>query len=70
MAKYSVRYIYSDGTDGYDPDEYETIEEATAAGEYGCSCNHQGIDTMHMSNPGDYPLDDDDIEFEVITIEE
>jgi hypothetical protein len=67
MAKYQVEMHYSDGTIDLDPDVFDTIEDAEDHGNYLCSCNHQGARILNMSNPGDYPLDDDDdVDFEIV----
>ena len=66
MAKYYVEIFYSDGTSEEDDNLFDTEAEARAHGEYLCSCYHTGGEILHMSNPGDYPLDeDDDVDFEV-----
>ena len=55
--KYKVVMHYPDGTE--------------EAGSYGCSCYREGGEILNLSNPGDYPLDeDDDCDFEVIEVED
>lgn len=71
MTKYQVKYIYSNGEEEFEDELFDTEEEAQEAGEYGCSCYHQGNEILNMSNPGDYPLsDDDDVDFEIIEVDE
>lgn len=38
---------------------------------YMCSCYHEGMEILHMSNPGDYPLDEDaDVDYEIVEIDD
>ena len=38
-------------------------------GGYLCGCYHEGAELLSSSNPGDYPLDDDDdVDFEIIEV--
>lgn len=57
----------------YDDEEEEIFETEEEAEEYGlqsCSDYHAGGEILNMSNPGDYPLDDnDDVDFEVIEVD-
>ncbi len=57
---YKVIMLYSDGTEEEEDEIFETIEEANEHGEYCCSCFHQGGETLSLSNPGDYPYDEDE----------
>jgi len=50
----------ADGTEEEDDELFETEDEAQEAGLYGLSCMGLGREILHMSNPGDYPLSDDD----------
>lgn len=58
MSKYKVLMQYSDGTEELEDDIFDTEEEAEEYGCYLVSCNRTGAETLNMSNPGDYPLDD------------
>ena len=70
MTKYKVVMQYSDGTTEEYDDLYDTEEDAKEAGDENCSCYHQGGVILNMSNPGDYPLDEDDwIDYEIIEVE-
>lgn len=70
MAKFKVVMIYSDGSREEDDEICETEAEAQEHGCYLCSCHNQGAETLHLSNPGDYPFDEvDDVDFEVIEVE-
>ena len=67
MAKYQVEMHYSDGTIDLDSDIFDTFEDAEDHGNYLCSCTRQGAKILNMSNPGDYPLDDDDdVSFDIV----
>ena len=69
MAKYQVEMQYSDGTTELDDEVFDTEQEAEEHGLYLCSCYSLGGEILNMSNPGDYPLDeDDDVDFEVIEV--
>lgn len=61
---------YSDGTSDEDDGVFNTEEEADEYGQYLCSCYHLGGEILNMSNPGDYPLDeDDDVDYEIIEVD-
>ena len=71
MSKYKVNMLYADGTENEEDYIFDTEEEAIEHGEYMLSCLHLGEETMFMSNPGDYPLDDsDEGTFEVFEVDE
>ncbi len=62
---------YPDGTDEEEDTLYDTEDQAEEAGCYGCSCYRLGGEILNLSNPGDYPLDEDgDCDFEIIEIDE
>jgi len=65
---FKVAMNYSDGTREDDDEIFETESEAEEHGLYLCSCYHSGAETLNLSNPGDYPLDDDDVDFDVIEV--
>ena len=68
---YKVVMIYPDGTTEEDDEVFVTEDEARAYGEEQCSNYIAGGEVLHMSNPGDYPLsdDDDDVNFNVIEVD-
>ncbi len=68
MAKYIVELHFSDGEIVDDPDmKFDTEEDAYEYGLYLHSCMNTGKEILHMSNPGDYPLDDDaDDDYEIV----
>lgn len=68
--KYKVMMIYLDGSK---EEQDETFDDETSADEYGqycCGCYHQGGEILHLSNPGDYPLNDEDVDYEVFEVDE
>jgi len=67
---YKVVMQYSDGTEEEDDEVFETEAEADEHGLYMLSCYTQGNEILHMSNPGDYPLPDEEADFEVIEVDE
>lgn len=71
MAQYKVVMLYSDGTQEELDEIFDTEEEADEAGMQACSDYREGCEIMNLSNPGDYPLyDDDDVDYEIIEIDE
>ena len=55
--KYYYQIEFPDETlDSRDTDEYfDSEEEAEEAAHYALSCAEVGAETLHLSNPGDYP---------------
>ncbi len=71
MAKYQIKYIFSDGEELIEDELFDSEAEATEAGEYGCGCYSSGMEILNMSNPGDYPLEEDDhADFEIIEMDD
>jgi hypothetical protein len=64
---FKVVMVYSDGTRQEDDDLFETESEAEEHGLYLCSCYSEGAEILHLSNPGDYPLDDE-ADFQVVEV--
>jgi hypothetical protein len=66
---FKVVMKYSDGTTEEDDEVFPSETEAREHGSYLVSCYHEGAEVLHMSNPGDYPLvEDDDADYEVIEV--
>lgn len=61
---------YPDGTSEEEDEIFETEAEAEAYGADQCNNYSVGGEVLHMSNPGDYPLNDDEADFEVIEVDE
>ena len=70
--KYKVIINYGDGTSEEEDMIFSSREAAEDYGGYILGCCRDGAETLYMSNPGDYPLDENedmDIEYEVIEVE-
>ena len=65
---YIIKMLYNDGSEELiEDEEYKTREAAEEMADYYCGCYREGGETLNMSNPGDYPLDeDDDCDYEII----
>ena len=70
MSKYQARLYFSDGETMDDNYTYNTEEEAEESALNMISNYHTGIDVLHNSNPGDNPLDDDEIDYEIFEIDD
>lgn len=58
---------YPDGTESLLDDEtFDTYDEAADTAAYYCSCYKQGGEILNMSNPGDYPLEEGECDYEII----
>ncbi len=65
MPKYKVLI------NGEEQDEiFDTKSEAKEEALYMISCMKEGAETLHMSNPGDYPLEDEEYDYEIIKIDD
>ncbi|WP_169078663.1 hypothetical protein [Microcella alkalica] len=61
---------YSDGSSEEDDEIFDTEEEANDYGLAQVSAYATGGEVLHLSNPGDYPLDpDDEADFEIVEVE-
>lgn len=68
---YKVVMLYPDGTREEQDETFQTEEEAHDFGLQCCSDFETGGEVLHMSNPGDHPLpdeDDDDVDYKVIEV--
>lgn len=71
MAKYQVLMQYSDGTEELEDEVFDNEEDAEEYGCYLVGCSRTGAETLNLSNPGDYPLDDyEDPDFEIVEADE
>ena len=57
---YKVIMIYPDGNEEEDDEIFDSKSEAREYAEYLRSCSHTGREVLNLSNPGDYPYDEDD----------
>lgn len=65
--KYKLLMKYSDGSIEEEDELFDSEEAAMEYGDYMISCAHEGAETLFMSNPGDYPLDEYDApDYEII----
>ncbi len=60
MTKYKVVMHYPDGEDDEYDETFDSYEEAEDHGRYLSSCYDLGGEILNMSNPGDYPYDEND----------
>lgn len=69
MSHYKAKVIFPDGSSYVDDIEFNTHEEARA--HFGELENDYmtGVETLHLSNPGDYPLEFAELSFEVVKID-
>lgn len=82
MAKYKYVLTFQNGEkldslEEYGDDNFEgtfsSYEDAEEAAIYAVSCDKQGAEILHMSNPGDYDYDEESYEspeYEIIEVEE
>ena len=69
MSKYKIIMLYPEGEDEQD-DIFDSEEDAEYYANYLCSCAKEGSEILNLSNPGDDPLVDEEIGYEIIEIEE
>ena len=78
MSKFKVKMIYNDDEEmlmedgSYDDAIFDSEEEAESAGLQACSDSREGAEILNLSNPGDYPYDEDEyeVDFEVIEVDD
>ena len=73
--KYSYVLTFDSGEviEGVDCfDIYDSKEAAYDGAVYAISCCQEGAEILNMSNPGDYPLDDNDCDpdIEIVEVDE
>ncbi|MCI9129429.1 MAG: hypothetical protein HFJ65_03795 [Eggerthellaceae bacterium] len=67
---FRVNLHFNDGSIVEDDELFDNKEAAFEYGEYLAGCSSLGNEILNMSNPGDYPLDEDeDVEIEVVEAE-
>ena len=65
-----IRHFPEHDTEEEEDELFDSEEEAKEYGDYMISCSREGAETLYMSNPGDYPLEDyEDPDYEVIETE-
>lgn len=65
---YKVVLCFADGTRDEVDEVCETYEEAYEYGMVCCSNYRSGAEILHLSNPGDYPLVEEEVDFEIIEV--
>lgn len=70
MTKFKIRWV----EDGEEEDElFNSYKDADEMALYYQACAEEGAETLYLSNPGDYPYDEDSFErpdYEIIEVEE
>lgn len=69
MTKYKI--VWADGDE--EDEIFDTRESAIEMANYYQACADQGAEDFYLSNPGDYPYDEDTFErpeYEIIEIDE
>lgn len=63
--------INEEGFEEFEEEEFETREEAQEYMDQINSNYHAGMEVLNLSNPGDYPYDeDDDIDYEIVEVDD
>ena len=62
MPNYKIILIDPDGYKEEQDEVFASEEEAEDYAIYLCGCARQGAEILNMSNPGDYPYDEDDFD--------
>lgn len=62
---YKVVMKYPDGTSEEEDEIFESESEANDYGLYLVSCYDTGREVLHLHNPGDYPLSEEEADFEI-----
>lgn len=70
MAKFKV---YWPEDDEYEDPVFDSYEEAEEMAVYCQGCSRLGAEMFHLSNPGDYPYDEDEFEppeYEIVEVDD
>ena len=71
MPQFKIEMQYSDGTCEVEDDVFDSQEAAKDYANDLVSCNRVGAETLNLSNPSDYPLDDyEDPSYEIIEVDD
>ena len=65
---YKVVMKYPDGTTEEDDEVFDSEADADEHGLYMVSCYRSGGEILNLSNPGDYPLSDEEADYELIEV--
>lgn len=63
---FKVILHYPDGTDEELDEVFSSKNAAKAEAEYQIGCYDAGGEILNMSNPGDYPLGDGEMTYEIV----
>lgn len=70
-VKYRISLSFEDGSTEQPEEVFDSEDAAREFGYQWISDYHQGGEVLHMSNPGDYPLnEDEEVDLEVIEFDE
>lgn len=69
--KYKIMLYYPNGETELLDEVFDDRQRAEEYALYNCSCYILGGEILHMSNPGDYPMpdEDDECEYEIIEVD-
>ena len=67
---YAIRMLYPNGEEQELEDRFDTYDEAEDTAVYYCGCYKQGGEILNMSNPGDYPLAEEECDYEIFEADE
>ncbi len=71
MTKYKVLLVYSNGEEDLDDDVFDSREEAEEHGEYLLGCCRVGRETLNLSDPYEWAMDEfADVDYEIVEVEE
>lgn len=71
MPQFKIEMQFSDGTCEVQDEVFDSEEDAEEYGNYLVSCDRAGAETLNLSNPGEYSLDDnEDASYEIIEVDD
>jgi hypothetical protein len=71
MSKYKINMIHPDGSEEEQDEVFNSEEEAWEYAGYLSGSSELGAEILNSSNPGDYPLNDENkVDFEVFEIDD
>lgn len=69
--KYRIELSFENGSTEEPEEVFDTEDEASEFGNQWISAYRHGGEVLHMSNPGDYPLnEDEEVDYEVIEVDD
>jgi hypothetical protein len=70
MPKYKIDILCPDGTTEEQDEIFDSQAEAEEYGVYLCGCYEQGKEILFMSNPGNNPIGDEHLDYEVFEVDD